>query len=348
MIKRLPSLILPVFFAALLLVILAVARHHSTPSGTPLEFSRPALGAIVTIKAVECQGQNVSGAIERAFSEINRIDSLMTRFSSTSELALLQRRSPDTWIPVSEDMMFVLHSSQDAACLSDGAFDITIGAVTRLWGFSGGGRPRIPPAARIAEELRNIGHQGIDLDLEERRVRLRPGIVLDLGGVAAGYAVDRAVEVLRSGGVANALIDASGDIRTIGTRLDGREWVIAVQHPRESRNLSVSGVGLPSVATSGDYQNCFFSGGRRYHHILDPGTGYPAERSISATVWAETAIQADILSTTVFVLGPEKGLELIERIGKSEALVFFEGKGSGPGTVGWRISRGLSGKVKNL
>lgn len=346
-IRTLPSLILPAFFVALLLAILAVARYRSTPSGSLLDFSRPALGTVVTIKAIEGQGRHASGAVEKAFAEINRIDSLMTNFSSTSELANLLQRVQGAWIPVSADMMFVLGSSKDASLLSGGAFDITIGAVTRLWGFSGGGMPHLPPATRIAEELRNVGYQRIDLDLERHLVRLRPGTVLDLGGVAAGYAVDRAIEVLQAGGVSNALIDAGGDIRTLGRRQDGREWVIAVQHPRETRNLSVQGVGLSGVATSGDYQHCFQMSGRRYHHILDPGTGYPAARSISATVWAETAIQADILSTAVFVLGPQKGIELIERIGKAEALVFFEGAGTGPDAVRWRVSRGLSGKVKN-
>ena len=156
----------------------------------------------------------------------------------------------------------------------------------------------------------------------------RTGVRLDLGAAAKGYAVDQAVQALRSGGVQSGLIEAGGDIRYWGEKPDGHLWRFGIQHPRDpNRYFEVEDIGLAAIATSGDYQQYFSEGGQRYHHILDPQSGWPARRLISATVWAETAMDADILSTAVFVLGAERGLELIEESPRVEALVFTETAG---------------------
>jgi len=164
---------------------------------------------------------------------------------------------------------------------------------------------------------------------------------LDLGAAAKGYAVDRMVAVLEKFGVAAGLIDAGGDIRYWGEKPDGRPWVFGVQHPRyPERYIEVEDLGLAAIATSGDYEQYFEWEGKRYHHLLDPTTGYPARTCISATVWASTAMDADILSTAVFVLGPERGLELVAGLQGVEALVFFERDGQ----LEYRSSAGVTGR----
>jgi thiamine biosynthesis lipoprotein len=322
----------------LLLILLLVVRLHSKRSAPLVDVTRPLFGTLVTIKVVDTETRAATPAIEWAFKEMQRIDSLMTDYTMTSEIAAIERREGSDGMVISDDLFFVLRRSQEIASLSHGAFDVTIGAIKQLWGFP---TPCLPFPEAIAERLQFVGYHRLSLDETDHRLRVTPGTILDLGGVATGYAVDRAIDILQKAGIRNALIDAGGDIRKIGRRLDGTPWVIAIQHPREERLIAARDVGLSSVATSGDYQQYFEADGHRYHHIFDPATGYPASRSISTTVWAETAIDADILSTTLFVLGPEEGIAFIKQIGKVEALIFYLENG----IMRYRLSQGLVGKI---
>ncbi|MBI4530902.1 MAG: FAD:protein FMN transferase [Candidatus Latescibacteria bacterium] len=337
--KRILTALIPTI--GFLLILLFVVRLRTNRPPPLVEITRPLLGTTVTIKAVDTGTSATVLAVEQAFEEMWRIDSLMTDYTTTSELVSIERQEGSDWRTVSDDLFSVIRRSQEIASLSHGAFDITIGAIKQLWDFTSTTVPHLPPPERITEQLQFIGYHRISLDENNHRIRVPSGTVLDLGGVATGYAVDRAIEILQKADIHNTLIDAGGDIRTMGRRPDGTPWVIAIQHPREERLITIRDVGLSSVATSGDYQQYFEIGGHRYHHIFDPATGYPVTHSISATVWAETTIDADILSTTVFVLGPEEGITLIEQLGRAEALIFYVDNG----TVKYRMSRGMIGKV---
>lgn len=312
-------------------------------SGVPVQVSRLALGSVVVVK-VYGDEQRVRPLIDLAFAEIDRIDALMSRHRETSEANQLERLAADSAVTCSPELAQVLERSQYFARLSGGAFDVTIGALTRLWNFPEVAAP--PAPARIDSARALVGYE--DLQVEGRQVRLRrSGLRLDLGGAAAGFAVDRAVELLQAQGVAAGLIDASGDIRFWGQKPDGQPWRIGIQHPRQADGVLIAeleDIGLPAVATSGDYEQFFEWEGRRFHHILDPATGYPAERAISATVWAATAMDADILSTTVFVLGPERGIALVESLPRVEALVLFQEEGH----LRYRTSRGIESRFRFL
>lgn len=304
----------------------------------PVREDRFALGTLVTVKLYLDEGL-IPPPFEQAFAEIDRVDSLMSRYRADGELRRLEREALGG-ASASAELIAVLARSQHFAALTGGAFDCTVGALTALWSFPDAVAP--PAQAQIDSALMLVGYGG--LEVAEGSIRIaRPGLRLDLGAAAKGFAVDRMVMALEGLGVAAGLIDAGGDIRYWGEKPDGRPWRFGVQHPRNpERYIEVEDLGLAAIATSGDYQQYFEWEGERYHHLLDPQTGYPARGCISATVWAATAMDADILSTAVFVLGPERGLELVAGLDRVEALVFFEREGQ----LEHRASAGVRGRFR--
>ena len=244
-------------------------------------------------------------------------------------------------MPLSQDLKAVLERSIFFSHLSQGAFDLSISPLKEVWGFYTA-QPRLPSEAEIRSRLPLVDYRSIEI--HDGRIRLpEPGMALDVGGVAKGYAVDRAIDILREGGASGALVEAGGDLRFFGAKPQGKPWQIALQHPRQpDRLIRVDDFGLHGIATSGDYERYFMVDGRRYHHILDPKTGHPASRCVSATVWTATAMDADILSTALFVLGPQEGLQLIEDLPNAEGFVMYE-EGE---ALRYRGSRGIQGKIR--
>lgn len=304
----------------------------------PETATRLAMDTLVTVK-VFGEPSRGKALIDRAFEEIDRIDRMMGQ-GEESELRHIEDRAGSGWISVSTEMMTVLSRCQDIARRSEGVFDITVAPLKALWDF-GEARPTVPSPAQIASRLELVDYR--NLMVRDGEVALKVSETrLDLGAAAKGYAVDRALQVLEQSRVRAALVEAGGDVGLLGRKPGGTPWRIPVQHPRDpERLIPVEQIGLSAVATSGDYQRFFEVEGRRYHHILDPQTGYPADRAISATVWADRALDADILATAVFILGPERGLTLIEEMDAAETLVFFLREGE----VRHVLSSGLKGKV---
>ena len=201
-----------------------------------------------------------------------------------------------------------------------GALDISIEPVAGLWRFDEA-NPAVPDPRRLAQAASLVNYE--EIEIAGPRVRLkRTGMALNLGAIAKGYAVDRAMRVLENSGIKHALINSGGDLKTIGSRGDGQPWSIGIQHPRNPEKLiaafSLSG---KAVATSGDYQKYFMRGQTRYHHILNPENGVPAMETMSSTVIADSVVDADALATAVFVLGPEKGIELIDSLDGVECML---------------------------
>lgn len=287
----------------------------------PVVRTHLAMGTAITVKLYG-EEQDVGPLMDLAFAAIDRVDTLMSRHLEASELSRINRLAAGQAVATTPELIQVLERAQYFAGLSGGAFDITVGAVSRLWDFP---HARVPPAAdRLAAALLLVDYH--QLQVQAGRVHfLRPGLYLDLGAVGKGFAADQAVVALQEAGATCGLVDVSGNIRFWGRKPDGWPWRLGVQHPRlPGQHIEVEDLGLPALATSGDYEQYFEYRGERFHHLLDPATGYPARRALSATVWAETATDADILSTTVFVLGPEAGLKLIAALPRAEALIFFE------------------------
>jgi len=267
----------------------------------------------------------VEEAIAAAFREIARIEQMMSP-TGEGELARLNAEGRSRPVRVSPELFQLLERSLEYHELTEGKFDITLGKLVELWGFGEGAQspPRRPPPPEAIEAL--LTGRWLKLDREEGTVQLGPTTELDLGGIAKGYAVDRAIEVLQKYGVQAALVNAGGDIRVLGGRpglFGSRPFRIAIQHPREEGEILgiVELEGGQAIATSGDYERYFIYNGVRYHHILDPATGLPAWGCISVTVIAPTATEADALATGVFVLGPERGLALIEQLPQVEGIV---------------------------
>lgn len=271
------------------------------------------MDTFVSIRAV---GPNPEQAIQAAFDEIERIESLMSRHIPDSDISRINEAAGGEPVKVSEETFYVIEKALECASLTEGAFDITIGPLMDVWNF-GLPDPAVPDTEEIEQACSLIGWELLELDSENRTVRLPiQGMSIDLGGVAKGYAACEGARVLREHGVSHALIDAGGNIVTVGSRPDGKPWQIGIRDPRGESIEDTIGPTLSvvnqAVATSGDYERFFIHDGKRYHHILNPETGMPVETVRSVTVIAEDSLYADMLSTAVFVLGPDEGVRFIE------------------------------------
>ncbi|HSV32097.1 MAG TPA: FAD:protein FMN transferase, partial [Atribacteraceae bacterium] len=282
-----------------------------------------AMGTVVSIKASDPDRRGAQSAAEAAFAEILRIERLLSTTYPASEIYNLNR-SGGAWADLSPETLYVLGQSLYYARLSGGAFDPTVKPLLGLWMEEVRTSGRLPTTEELERALSLVNWRALELDEEQGRARfLKEGMQLTLGGIAAGYAVDRATELLKEKGIAGALIDIGGDIRGYGPRT----FRIAIQHPRDDVGwLEVIDLKNAAVATTGDYRQFFFLGKRRVHHILDPQTGQPADSVMSVTVVAEKALVTDVLTTTVFVLGPEKGMELMNSHGIAGLIVDAAGQ----------------------
>jgi thiamine biosynthesis lipoprotein len=282
-----------------------------------------AMGTVVTIIVAHEQTEDAKAAIVEAFEEIKRIEELMSVRDEDSEIYALNHGGTD-WVELSPEVLYVLERAQYYSNLSGGAFDVTVQPLMELWMEKTRERGQMPVPDELSEALELVGWNNLILDREHTRARfIQYGMGVTLGGIAQGYAVDRAIELLMERGMESALVEIGGDIRVFGSK----NWRIAVQHPRERHKwLGVIELKDGAIVTSGDYVRYFFLGGRRVHHLIDPRTGYPADKSISVTIITDKAIDADVLSTAVFVLGPEKGAQLLSSLGAQGLIVAPDGE----------------------
>ncbi|HWR98132.1 MAG TPA: FAD:protein FMN transferase [Candidatus Methanoperedens sp.] len=269
------------------------------------------MGTVVQVTASGNSEAVAREAIGAALAEIERIDAQVSSYREKSPIARLNREGHEHNVPLEKDIFDLLRQAVAVSEQSTGAFDVTIWPVARLWDFEQGGK--IPDRSALAGAVRKVGYKGILFDETEHSVGFAgPGMGVDLGAVAKGWAVDRAMGILVSRGIRNAIIDAGGDLRIVGARPGKEFWRIGVQHPREAGTLLLSfDLRDTAIVTSGDYERFFIEGGVRYHHILDPATGMPAAGCRSVTVLAPTAAEADAAATAAFVLGAERGISFL-------------------------------------
>ncbi len=300
------------------IVILAVAGWFRF-SGVAEPVSRTALimGTLVEITIYDQPQQQANQAVNAAFAEMTRIEELMSRHVESSEVSQLSRARQA--LQVSQETADLIRAGQHIAHISDGAFDLTLGRLKELWAINSD-HPYIPNQAEREQAIKNIGPDALQVtgQLVSKR---DPALQVDLGGIAKGYAVDRAVNLLRKRGITSAAVNAGGDISLIGDH-DGQPWRIGIQHPRQQGAvLTTLPIVNRAVVTSGDYERFFERDGVRYHHIFDPATGAPARLCQSVTVVADDAATADALATAAFVLGPKRGLQLLEKEQSAEGLI---------------------------
>ena len=256
--------------------------------------------------------------IERVMQEMQRVDALMSTYKPTSQVSLVNADAAKRPITVDADLFGLLQTSLDYSKMTEGAFDITYASVGYLYDYRKGIKPT---DAQIAAALPAVSYRHVVLDPDKRTVRFtQPGVRIDLGGIAKGWAVDQGIEILKKAGVQRAMVTAGGDTRIIGDRF-GKPWMVGIRDPREEGKVIVR---IPledeAMSTSGDYERFFEENGVRYHHILEPASGKPARAVRSVTVIAPTATRTDGLSKTIFVLGIQKGMEVLDRLGDVDAI----------------------------
>ncbi len=265
----------------------------------------------VTIKAY---GRDAEAAVDAAFEEIKRLDALLSAHDSGSEIWAVNQNAGIDPVEVSPDTMYVVERALYFAQITDGAFDPTILPVMSLWGF-GTPAASVPKPAELQDALKLVDYKKIYVNSDDGTVFVSEyGMGLDLGGIAKGYAVDKMAQVMRDKNVSSFLINAGGNTLTSGTKPDGSLWRVAVTDPSNpedfigvmpSKNLAIVG--------SGDYQRFFVEDGVKYHHIIDPKTGYPVRGIHGTAVFLPSSTDADALSTSLFVLGPDAGEEILTK-----------------------------------
>lgn len=268
------------------------------------------MGTQVAIVAQGAHPAETDFAIEAAFREMARLERLMTRYRDDSQVAMLQRAAGRHPVEVAPEVMAVLQQAHQVSMLSAGAFDITVGAYAG-WDFNAGSAA-MPSAPQLEQQHALVDYRDVELDVADQRAYLRrPGVRIDLGGIAKLPILKAGADVLRQHGITDAMIDGGGDVLTIG-QLQGRPWRVGVRDPLNPGTLlGTLEMNTGVVASSGDYERFFMHAGRRYHHILDPRTGYPSDGVHGVTLTSASATGLSGLGAAIMVMGASKGKQLL-------------------------------------
>ena len=276
--------------------------------GERIDETRPKLGTWVRVVARHRDAAIATRAVERAFAAIDRVDREMSIHRADSDLARVNRASGAAAVRVPAALLDVVAMAREGARRTGGLYDPTVLPVLRLYGFYGPARASWPSDPEIARAEARVGWNGVAIDRSAGTLGLaRAGAALDLGSIGKGWAVDRAVEALRAAGVRDGMVDAGGNVFAMGTPEDGAAgWSIGVWHPVTKRVDRVFLLRDQAIATSGNYEQFRILAGRRLGHLFDARRGRPADGHLSATVLADDAVQADLMSTVSFLLGPDR------------------------------------------
>jgi thiamine biosynthesis lipoprotein len=315
-------------FAMNVMLIAASIACRATPSDASgqirvVERVGVAMGSELHLSAWSTDEAAARSAFEAVFAEFERLEALMSTWRQASDVVRINAAAGVQAVAVAPEVRDVLRQARQISEWTDGTFDVTFGALTDIWKFDHDQDNSIPAAEAIRERLPLIDYRQIEIDDRAGTVFLRrKGMKIHLGGIGKGYAVDRAVSILRRAGLRNFMIQAGGDLY-VGGQKDGRPWRLGINDPRGREGDSFATVNLSdsTFSTSGDYARFFMKDGVRYHHILDPSTGQPARLCRSVTIVSDNPVLADAIAKGVFILGPEKGMALVERIPKLEAVV---------------------------
>lgn len=282
-----------------------------------------------TIISQKVYGENAKKAAIEVEDEIKRLEALMSFFLESSEVSKLNKAAGQCEVELSSEVLFVLNKAKYYSEICQGSFDITIAPIARLWGIFTS-REKIPSQEEINEALKLTGHKYLSINNDLKTSKLeKSGRCVDLGAIAKGYAADRAIEIYKHHGVESAFVNLGGNVMVLGNKPNGEPWRVGIQNPLLQRGQCLGAVNAVSktVVTSGDYVRYFEKDNKKYHHILDPRTGYPAESSLmSTTIVAKRSIDADALSTAIFILGLEAGIKLIDSQEDMEAIFITKDK----------------------
>jgi FAD:protein FMN transferase len=312
------------------------------PAATPaiVERSRVSMGSEVRLTAWTADEPKAVAAFGAVFDEFDRLDALLSVWKEGSEIERLNRAAGDMPVSVSAEVREVLRMARQASDWTEGKFDVTFGALSGLWKFDHDLDESIPRRADVVARLSLVDYRKLEVDdAAGTAFLMQKGMRAHLGGIGKGYAVDRGAAIMRGLGLNDFMIQSGGDLYVSGRRGD-RPWRAGIRDPRGPVDRIFGAVDLTDSAfsTSGDYERFFIRDGRRYHHIIDPDVGEPAGGSRSVTIVTPRALVADALSTGVFILGPDKGMALIERLQGVEGVIVTSSNNL-------LVSSGLAGRL---
>lgn len=293
------------------------------------ERSIMALGTFITLKAMDGTDENIKAALDESIEKIREIENKVSINIESSEVSKINRNADEQITIITEDTNYLIKKSIYYSQLSNGAFDVSVYPLVKLWGI-GTEDARIPSNDEISNALQKVSYENIQFNENEGTAYLKvKGSGIDLGAIAKGYVGDKVKEIFKEKNITSGFLNFGGNILVIGEKLDGSSWKIGIRNPRKESGeyYGIVSVKDKTIVTSGDYERYFEENGKRYHHIINPETGYPVENDlISTTIIADKSIDADALSTAVYVLGKEKGIGLLEEIDGIEGIFVTKDK----------------------
>lgn len=317
---------LALLIAALAFVMSSCSFSANTFGNKPTEKNSFMMGTFITQRVY---GAKADEAIDEVWDRIRAIEGLMTINADGGDVNRLNEAAGYNSVTLDAETIRVLAAARKYAELTEGVFDVTIGPIVKAWGIFTD-KPRIPEQAEIDKLLKLVDYKALHIDTGSMTAKLEiPGQIADLGGIAKGYAGDVARDIYKKYGIESAYINLGGNVAVLGPKPDGSPWKIAIQNPRAENGVYIGTVDIvnKAIVTSGDYERYFVEDGIRYHHIIDTTTGYPAESGlISASIITEISMDADALSTSVFAMGLEKGMKLVESLDGVEAILVTKDK----------------------
>lgn len=300
------------------------------------------MGTLLRVGVWATDDARAGDGIEHVFREFDRLEALLSNWRNDSDVTRLNHNAGIEPVKVSQDTIAVLRTARDISELTRGKFDITFGALTDIWRFDHDQDNVVPEHDLIEARLKRIDYKAVEVDSTAGTAFInRPGMTVHLGGIGKGYAVDRAVALLRDRGFTDFLIQAGGDLYVAGTD-GGTPWKLGIADPRGTHDaFAMVQLSDGTLSTSGDYERFFMKDGKRYHHIIDPDIGEPATGCRSVTLVSNKAVLADAIAKGVFILGPDAGMRLIEQLPDVEGVIVTPDN-----TV--LVSSGLKGRVAVL
>ena len=277
------------------------------------------MGTRVFVKLWHENASKAQALLAESMAEFDRIEASMSTYRADSEISQINTRAADGWVPVGEELFSLIERAVAMSESTDGAFDITYDSVGQFYNFRKHQRPSMD---QVAESLSSIDYHHLQFNTEAFTIHFsQPGVRINLGGIAKGYAVESVIRMLEEAGVKHALANAGGDTRVLGNRGED-PWIIGVRDPDDEMKFTARlALTDSAISTSGDYEQFFVEDGTRYHHIISPSTGNPASAVRSVTIIGPDATMTDGLSTSVFVMGPEVGIQLIESLPDYEGII---------------------------
>ena len=283
------------------------------------------MGSRFDITVVASNEKEGNEYIDSAIFEITRIEKLISSWDLNSETSLINKHSGIKPIKVDKELFDLIERSIAISALTNGAFDISYASMDRIWNYDGSMR-EMPSEEEISNSIKKVGYQNISIDKEAQTVFLKlKGMKIGFGAIGKGYAADKAKALLIEKGVKAGIINASGDLNAWGKQADGSDWMVAITNPlNKNKVFSWLPINDSAIVTSGNYEKFISFDGIRYSHIIDPRTGYPSTGIISTSIMTSNAELADAISTSVFVMGVETGLDFINQLKGVDCIIIDE------------------------